>query len=1356
MAAVTRDLLLQIRAINRANKEIQAVRSQLAALKAEAAAIRIGKQSKAVEDQSKATRTLTADTEKAKKAVDATNKAIQKQGTVVATTTNQMKQAQTATKSYSGVTLEASKNTTQMAKESKGLEGVMKGLAGSARLTAEGFGRMIGIQVSWLAGFAVIGATIGGIVKAFQDVINIQNEFARTARVIEQEGLSAAEANEIAFDKMHDAMVRTGSGAKEVSEVMYQLGSAGLTAEEAVAALDSTMDNVIGTEADITTITKLVAGVYNNMKDQIYETADGLIVFRTAAEAQGQQLNKNISLTQKFKAINDSLVTTFRLHQVEMDELNDGLKYSIATANAVGVSFTTLSAALATLNDHLIKAGIAGRSLQAMLSRIARTPKEFAEAFEVAFDPEKPLDLVDVMRQVNKNLGDGTLSVSKIGTAFERMGLRGAKTFITLAQNVEEFEDNIRELEYASEDAASKMAKIMLAAPARAFGQLWQIILQGAIVAFEPIITIVTATIKVITTLFGWLSKINDVLGGIPRGILVFASWAVTITAVTVLFGLLIEKVVLLGSALLALAASEKVAAILVFSFDKILNVVGLVYQAILLLSAAFKSTLLPIIVRVGAAIGAFIAGLSVATIIIGGIVAAVVVLVGAIISLVAWLFKKKKAEEEATKAAEEHGIALDEQQKKAALLVASVNILADSIDSLRGIKLSDEDIDRYVGSFDEMSIILDNLHKTQLGRNILLGKELSINDAIVESYERTYDQSLNNLRNIEAMVEESDDFKQAYETAFKVVEDAAGKLADAYDRMIEKQRFINELVTQFAQYNFLGQMVENVRTGSLEATAYIEEFSRRSDEVTQRASLNMINYFNQGFDALIEKGKPTVAELVQYFQNVNAEAQKLGPALVNAVSQAEQKMNDAKKATQSLTDELNKMTVDAVNGLVKIQASFGLGVDEAIKLEKETRSLGDAAEDARKEYLRMLADPEATYDQALQSLDKYRNAQDKFMKSQELSNGALEKSMPLFQQQHDILKQSIDVSLEAAKAQAEIAKNETLSADKRDEALQKQQQYLNEVKAGVNEEFQLRSKLLDIDYQRGIINETQYRDQREQLAKENIDAIKQIEDQLLQAQRDRIQVSIQNQNQETEAWLNARTRMKEFQQAIQDTSQILEQVKWEGFFDQIRSGFEGTDEYIKNTVEAIDDLGQKLEELTSKKHVIQIEEKITERRQKAQFGGLISNPATVMVSAGEGYVPPGVAKHNLAALQAINQGLSTPARFPIGTFAGPPGIDNIMTALPAGSFVISRRGMDALERATQEFSDKRNFQLGGIVTGGPVGDIVGDLEGGERTSRFDLVLNVNGAERRFPLYGSKDTVDELATELERQNLVRL
>jgi TP901 family phage tail tape measure protein len=1092
------------------------------------------------------------------------------------------------------------------------------------------------------------------------------------------------------------------------------------------------------------------------MKDQIYETADGLIVFRTAAEAQEQQLNKNISLTRKFQAINDSLITTFRLHQVEMDELNDGLKYSIATANAMGVSFTTLSAALATLNDHLIKAGIAGRSLQSMLSRIARSPREFAEAFNVAFDPNKPLDLVDVMRQVNENLGDGTLTVDQIGVAFERMGLRGAKTFITLAQNVEEFEDNIRELEYASEDAAKKMAEVMLATPLRAFGRLWQTILQGARIAFEPIIVIITVAANAVADLFTWLGKINDVLGGIPRGILVFASWAITITALTVLVGVLIEKFVLLGGAILALAASEKVAAILVFSFDKVLTVVGAVYQAVILLSTAFKATLLPIIIRIGAAIATFIGGLSVAAIVIGGIVAAIAVFVGAIVSLVAWLFKKKKADEEAKKAVEEHGVSIDEHRKKAMLLVASTNILADSIDNLRGIRLSDEDMDRYLDSFDEMAVILDNLHNTQLGRNTLLGKELSINDAIVESYERTYDRSLSNLKNIEAIVDESESMQEAYEKAFKAVEDAAGQLADAYDRLIEKQRFINELAVQFAQYNFLGQMVENVRTGSLEAATYMEEFSRKSDEATQRASLNMINYFNQGFQALIEKGKPTVAELVQYFQNVNAEAQKLGPALVNAVSQAEQKMNDARKATQGLTDELNKMTVDAVNGLAKIQASFGLGVDEALKLEKETRSLGDAAEDARKEYLRMLADPEATYDQALQSLDKYRDAQDKFLKSQELSNGALEKAMPLFQQQQDVLKQSIDVSIEAARAQAEIAKNEQLSADKRDEALQKQQQYLNEVKAGVNEEFQMRSKLLDIDYQRGIVNETQYRDRREQLAKENIGAIKQIEDQLLQAQRDRIQLSVQNQNRETEAWLNARTRMKEFQQAIQDTSQILQQVKWEGFFDQIRSGFEGTDEYIKNTVEAIDDLGQKLEELTSKKHVIEIEERVTERRRKAQFGGLISNPSTVMVSAGEGYVPPGIAKHNLAALQAINQGLSIPARFPIGTFTGPSGIDNIMTALPAGSFVISRRGMDALERATQEFSDKRNFQLGGLVTGGPVGDIVGDLEGGERTSRFDLVLNVNGNERRFPLYGTKDTVDELATELERQNLVRL
>jgi TP901 family phage tail tape measure protein len=263
------------------------------------------------------------------------------------------------------------------------------------------------------------------------------------------------------------AMVKFGEEAKTVGEVLYKLGSAGLQARESLAALNSTMSMIVGTEANITQATNLVAASYNNFKDNIVGVT---------------------TLQEKFKYLNDVITATFQFHQVSLQELTDGYKTLIAMGKNSNMTFLEMSAVLGTLNDHLIRSGEAGRSMQTVLSRISKESTVFAKAFGIQIDPHAPLDILDILKQINARMEEGALTTEEVSKVFDRLGLRGARTFITLTENYKKLEDNIERLKYRTEDAANRMARIMLEKPDVAFRQLKQTLAILVREGFEPIV----------------------------------------------------------------------------------------------------------------------------------------------------------------------------------------------------------------------------------------------------------------------------------------------------------------------------------------------------------------------------------------------------------------------------------------------------------------------------------------------------------------------------------------------------------------------------------------------------------------------------------------------------------------------------------------------------------------------------------------------------------------------------------------------------------------------------------------------------------------------------------------------------
>jgi TP901 family phage tail tape measure protein len=392
---------------------------------------------------------------------------------------------------------------------------------GLIRTTLKGFVDMMKSQTAWIAGYAVMFGTLRGFRSALGSVITVMHEFARAMRTARSETMTTVQILDEYRTKGVRAMIEFGKGSGDIGEVLYQLGSAGLTSSEALAALNSTMRMLIGTEGEVTDTTKMVAAVYNNFKNEIKTTT---------------------GLASKFAYINDIVVATFRDHQVEINELREGYKHLMAMGKVANLTFMEMSGILATLNDRLIKSGIAGRSVQTVLSRISRQPVQFAEAFNIRIDPEAPLDFIRILKDVNKQFVSQQMTAEDVGKIFTRLGLRGAKSFTILVQHIDEVVANIEKLRLTSIDAAEEMAEVMLRKPDVAFNRLKETLAALIRLGFGPLVQIAHGAAVVVSQVGLSVSEANKHFRAFGAALISLTGLMVTFGAATAIFSVLSKR----------------------------------------------------------------------------------------------------------------------------------------------------------------------------------------------------------------------------------------------------------------------------------------------------------------------------------------------------------------------------------------------------------------------------------------------------------------------------------------------------------------------------------------------------------------------------------------------------------------------------------------------------------------------------------------------------------------------------------------------------------------------------------------------------------------------------------------------
>ena len=212
---------------------------------------------------------------------------------------------------------------------------------------------------------------------------------------------------------------------------LYQLASAGLSAEESMQILPETLKLSMAVQGDHNTIAKL--------------TTQTLFGFEMEA-------NRAAEVTDKFAhAIQKSLI--------EYEDLSSAVKFALPFFTSTGQSIDQLLGSLQILTNRALEAGIAGRGLRQALAEFAEGAEDNTTAFrqmgiEILNADGSMKQLTEIAAAFAEVVGEDTVNNTELLTALiQDLNVRGATAFIHLVQSSDEFTEAV----HNSENAAGEL-----------------------------------------------------------------------------------------------------------------------------------------------------------------------------------------------------------------------------------------------------------------------------------------------------------------------------------------------------------------------------------------------------------------------------------------------------------------------------------------------------------------------------------------------------------------------------------------------------------------------------------------------------------------------------------------------------------------------------------------------------------------------------------------------------------------------------------------------------------------------------------------------------------------------------------
>ena len=335
----------------------------------------------------------------------------------------------------------------------KQMEGQIKGttkVTEAGAKATKGFGENIARLASravltipiWLLmrrAFMTVVSTIGQSIQAFKD---LDDQLARI-RTVMHGNTAVIEAQMVAIrSQILETATKSRIPLKELAEGFYFLKTSNLDAREAMEAFDATVSLAVGTNNKMAESARAVAGIYNTM---------------------GKYLGDNLTIHEKFQHISDVLAYTYSTQDVQLSELIESYTKLAPYVTGLEDSFLELTTTLGFLNTRLLRGGRTGRLTGRAILQLTKNAEKLANQFGITFDPNKPINLLNTIKQIHQAMGQGGKITAQQGQQIqEAFATRGGVAIRLLLEHFEDLDEQIQDAVLNADGFAKKMKEIRM------------------------------------------------------------------------------------------------------------------------------------------------------------------------------------------------------------------------------------------------------------------------------------------------------------------------------------------------------------------------------------------------------------------------------------------------------------------------------------------------------------------------------------------------------------------------------------------------------------------------------------------------------------------------------------------------------------------------------------------------------------------------------------------------------------------------------------------------------------------------------------------------------------------------------
>lgn len=295
-------------------------------------------------------------------------------------------------------------------------------------------------KIAGLALGAIASAQIvSGLRRSVQEFSKTESALRRLETVAKSSSLAIDDRLNQALQRAQQFSVKHRQSTNELVNAMFELGTAGLTVEEAMAGAEQSAFLANAVMLDLTTSARLVGTIFNT-------------------------LGRTTSLSllgpfQKAERITRSLSQSIQLFAVTGPQLAEGLKFAIGSASLLGIEIEQLTVAIGLLNTAGLKGTVAGTALNQAFIQLDKAIRKLDLDSNAFLDAEGKLSKVSALiSEVQKKVSN-LAPFERFNAIIKAFGVRGARAVAALLPFANEI-DGLAVKIRKNENAAKKLSDI--------------------------------------------------------------------------------------------------------------------------------------------------------------------------------------------------------------------------------------------------------------------------------------------------------------------------------------------------------------------------------------------------------------------------------------------------------------------------------------------------------------------------------------------------------------------------------------------------------------------------------------------------------------------------------------------------------------------------------------------------------------------------------------------------------------------------------------------------------------------------------------------------------------------------------